>query len=59
MEPPSREIDPSTGLPMPHKWKKLVCNSKPEDSSMTQIVLSKRNRGEEESMLPELLNKKF
>ena len=59
VEPLSREIDPSTGLPVPCKWKKLARNNKPKDSSMTQTVLSKRNRGEEESMLPELSNKKF
>ena len=47
VEPPSREIDPSTSLLVPRKWKMFARNNNLEDSSMTQTVLSKRNKGEE------------
>lgn len=57
-EIPSRDSDPSMGPPVPRKWKKLARISTPSDSSMHQTVLNNRSRGEGESILLELPNKR-
>lgn len=50
--------DPSMGPPVPRKWKKLARINTPSDSSMHQTVLNNRSRGEGESILLELPNKR-
>lgn len=57
-EIPSRDSDPSMGPPVPRKWKKLARINTPSDSSMHQTVLNNRSRGEGESILLELPNKR-
>lgn len=57
-EIPSRDSDPSMGPPVPRKWKKLARINTPSDSSMHQTLLNNRSRGEGESILLELPNKR-